>query len=119
MIAKHYIAGWFFVDFFSIFPFNSLLDSGPITKLFRLCRVPRLMKILDVERFNKVLKSFQNDQSNHITIMKHNKLLYMYHIFRLILIALIITYFMGCIFFFVSDNFNSQADEIAEKTFSI
>ena len=72
MIGKNYISGWFFIDFFSVFPFDALLKSGPITKLFRLCRIPRLMKLLDVSRFNKVLKSFQNENSNHVTIMKHN-----------------------------------------------
>ena len=41
----------------------------------------------------------------------------MYHIFRLVLIALIITYFMGCIFFFMSANFNFEGDVADDKTF--
>ena len=41
----------------------------------------------------------------------------MYHIFRLVLIALIITYFMGCIFFFMSANFNFESDVKNNKTF--
>ena len=42
---------------------------------------------------------------------------YIYHIFRLILIALIITYFIGCIFFFISTHFNVNADFESGNTF--
>jgi len=75
------------------------------------------MKLLDVSRFNKVLKSFTGDDGNHVTIMKLNFIQYIYHIFRLILIALIITYFIGCIFFFLSTHFNLSADIEAGATF--
>lgn len=55
-IALKYVGGWFFVDFVSIFPFEIFFNSGVLTKLFRLCRLPRLIKLLDISRFNRVLK---------------------------------------------------------------
>ena len=44
-------------------------------------------------------------------------MLYSYHVFRLLLIALIITYFIACIFLFVSENFNNETDKQNENTF--
>lgn len=99
MIAKNYVFhGWFFIDFISVFPFGILLQSeNDFTKLFRLCRLPRLIKLIDISRFNNLLKSLlSNSSSRDERIMKHYFLLYVYKIFRLILIALIITYFIGC-----------------------
>ena len=49
--------------------------------------------------------------------MKNNFILYIYHIFRLIFIALMITYFIGCIFFYVTTNFNLNSDVEAKTTF--
>lgn len=69
-IAVNYFKGWFFVDFVSIFPFEHFLNSGVLTKLVRLFRLPRLVKLLDISRFNKLLKSFQNKNSDDQTIVK-------------------------------------------------
>ena len=48
------VRGWFFVDFISIFPFKFLpgIDSGAnVTKLLRLFRLPRLAKLIDIQKF--------------------------------------------------------------------
>ena len=62
MIGKHYLFSWFPIDFISVFPFEILLpegsSTGGLTKLFRLFRMPRLIKLIDVNRFKKILKSF-------------------------------------------------------------
>ena len=53
LIAKNYVfRGWFFVDFFSVFPFQLIMDAGNATKLLRLLRLPRLIKLIDISRFN-------------------------------------------------------------------
>jgi len=50
---KYAFHGSFFVDFISIFPFSFIFKgSGLITKLFRLFRLPRLIKLVDIGRFN-------------------------------------------------------------------
>jgi potassium voltage-gated channel Eag-related subfamily H protein 7 len=62
LIVKHYLFSWFLIDFMSVFPFEELLpvgdSTGGLTKLFRLFRMPRLIKLIDVGRFKNILKSF-------------------------------------------------------------
>jgi len=94
------------------------VDSGPVTKLFRLARVPRLLKVIDIKRFQSVLKAaYKNSEITDKTIITQYYTLYSYHVFRLLLIALLITYFIGCIFLFVSENYNTDADVEIGKTF--
>lgn len=51
-IAKNYIfKGWFIIDFVSVFPFQQFIPQGQITKLFRLARLPRLIKLIDISKF--------------------------------------------------------------------
>ena len=100
------------VDTLSIFPFEKLFPTGPVTKLFRLFRMPRLIKLIDVNRFKGMIKSFQTKNSNDQTILKQYLILYMYNIFRLIIIALMITYFIGCIFYFISDTINKSVNNV-------
>jgi hypothetical protein len=57
-IAKKYIfRGSFVVDFLAVFPFNNIFgDENRSTfnaaKLLRLFRLPRLVKLIDISRFN-------------------------------------------------------------------
>ena len=55
-IAKKYImSGWFFIDFAATFPINYLIgQTVRWSSLFRLFRLPKLIKILDLSRFNRV-----------------------------------------------------------------
>ena len=69
-IALNYLSGWFIVDFVSVFPFNLILSSGYTTKLFRIFRIPRLIKLIDVGKFKSILKSLQSKESNDQTILK-------------------------------------------------
>ena len=109
-IAYNYLYGWFFIDFVSIFPFDMLMSSGVATKLFRLARLPRLIKLLDISRFSKLLKSFQNKNSDDQTIVQQYFILYIYNIVRLIIIAIMITYFIGCFLYFMSHELNPKED---------
>ena len=59
-ILVNYLTGWFIIDFLSVFPFNSIMKSGSVTKLFRLFRLPRLLKLLDVNRFMGILKKINS-----------------------------------------------------------
>jgi len=108
-ISLNYLTTWFPIDFVSVFPFYIVLPTGVMTKLFRLARLPRLLKLLDVNRFNKVLQSFSSD-ANIDDILHLSYIQFLYAMIRLILMALIITYFLGCINFFISDTFNLQVD---------
>lgn len=54
-IYKNYLGGWFIIDLVAVFPFQVIFKQGFALKLFRLARLPRMFKLLDVERFKKVL----------------------------------------------------------------
>ena len=53
-IAKRYVfRGPFLIDFVAVFPFSTLLDNNVlVTKMLRMFRLPRLMKLIDINRFN-------------------------------------------------------------------
>jgi hypothetical protein len=73
-----------------------------MVKLARLCRMPRLAKLINVNRFKSILKSFEKDQGDDKIIMKQYKILFVYKMVRLFLISLIITYFLGCSWYVLS-----------------
>ena len=58
------------------------------------------MKLIDIQRFNKLLKNlFDNDSAQEDRILLQYFLLYCFKIFRLCIIAFVNTYFLGCIWF--------------------
>ena len=70
-IMKNYgIKGSFIFDFVAVFPLNLFIgddsNSGnsTVNKLFRMFRITRIAKLLDIQRVNHMLKSFfENDSS--------------------------------------------------------
>lgn len=60
-IAEGYLKGWFFIDFISIFPFQLVVgaENGSATKLFRMPRMLRMGKLLDMKNVKRLMKSFQ------------------------------------------------------------
>ena len=117
LIAKQYVEGWFIIDFVSIFPFGVFFNTGVVTKLFRLCRLPRLIKLIDPSRFKKVLKASSKEDTDDKAIAHEYFVMYIYNIFRLVVIAVMITYFIGCNVYFISNEFNSAGDIENDKTF--
>jgi hypothetical protein len=112
--------GWFLVDFISVFPFQYIfLGNGFMTKLFRLFRLPRLVKLIDISRFNQLLKSFFDNSSRDERIVAQYMLMYAYKIFRLIIIAIIVTYFVGCFWFLISNELNPEDSESFVKNFDL
>lgn len=71
-------------------------------KLLRLLRMPRMGKLIDIQKIKKILKAFQGDTTNDKAIVKANVTLYVYRVIRLIIIALVITFFLGCLWFRIS-----------------
>lgn len=66
-IALRYLQGWFIIDTISIFPFQLLQknsNTSQWTKLFRLPRMLRMIKLLDINNVKRLLKSFQGEISN-------------------------------------------------------
>ena len=105
-IASNYvIRGWFFIDFISVFPFKNFVpggNAGEITKLLRLFRLPRLAKLFDIQRFKKLVQSLMSGgESREENITMQYMMLYVFKIFRLIILAMIITYFIGCLWWYL------------------
>ena len=101
---KYIFRGYFIVDSIAIIPFQYILNSSTMqTKLLRLFRLPRLLKLIDISRFNQLLKSLFENNSQEERIMMQYLLMYGYKIFRLFIIAFIITYFSGCVWYLIVD----------------
>lgn len=67
-IAEKYLKGWFFIDLFSILPFDVLgmvMDNPEIKKLkaVRIVRLLRLLKLVRVFRASRIMKRWQNRTS--------------------------------------------------------
>jgi potassium channel len=116
-IAKKYIySGWFFVDFASTFPVSMVMPSASSVlwvRLFRLFRLPKLIKILDLSRFNRLLRSLFENSTRQDRIVSQYILMYTYKIFRLVIMAVIIIYFAGCVWYLVSQMVNTTKEDEA------
>jgi CRP-like cAMP-binding protein len=104
-IAKNYLTGWFIVDFAAVFPFNLMVNgNAQWVKLVRIFRLPKFMRLLDQSRFDQLLESIleQHSRQKKMNYLYASK--YIYKVIRLILIATTLTYFMGCLWYFITSN---------------
>ena len=85
-------------------------------KLIRLLRLPRMAKLIDINRIKNVLKSLGGNTNNDEEIVKQYYILYFYKMIRMIIIALIITYFLGCIWFYISHELQTEESVSKDKT---
>jgi len=110
MIAKRYLRTWFFVDFFSVFPFESIFNIRAF-RLLRILRLPRLLKSMDGSTFDKIIVNFLpiGDRQRRIKYLFATK--YVYKIMRLLLIAAGLTYFVGCFWYFVISTYDFHDGE--------
>ena len=114
VIALKYIKGWFFTDFFSLFPFYFFISNGELIQLLRILRMPKLMSLIDVKRTRKIVNSFFENASREEKVLINHLVINAYRIVRLIVIAAVITYFFGCFWYIISNKINSSDDQ---KTF--
>ena len=58
-IAKHYLKGWFLIDFISSFPFELILENSNFLKLLRIIRINKIFKFVSfVERVSLKTRHF-------------------------------------------------------------
>ena len=99
------IRGWFSIDFIAIIPLSWFISSDTTwIKLVRLLRLPKFLRIVDQNRFEQLLSSiFENtNRQKRMNYLYASK--YIYKVIRLIIIATTLTYFMGCLWYFVASN---------------
>ncbi|CAI2386506.1 unnamed protein product [Moneuplotes crassus] len=113
MIIKRYVfKGWFFIDFVSVFPFAIIFQNrAALIKLLRLVRLLRLTKLMNTAKVNQLLKSFTESSSGSQSIVIQHMILYCLKILRLVLVAIVITYFIGCFWFFISSELQPGSDD--------
>lgn len=80
--------------------------------------MPRMIKLIDVNRFKTLLKGFEGPECDDETIVQQYFVLYVYNVFRLIIIAIFITYIIGTLTLFMSNDLNSKNDIEEGFTFS-
>jgi hypothetical protein len=122
-IAKHYAgrldSANLFIELISTFPFYLLPDAKFNLKLVRLLRLTRIIKIFDMARFLKIGDNLTANSSRMGKITMKISCKNVYAIFRMIIVFIIVTYFIACLFFYLSKNWNSEADVLSKNTFVI
>ena len=111
-IALRYIKRWFFIDFISIIPFELFFSSNDNSnlryfKIFRFLRLPKFIQIIDVKRFDNLATSFltkgeNEDASKRINVIFNVR--YFFKIIRLMIMASILAYVLGCVWYLICLN---------------
>lgn len=118
-----FFSGWFIIDFLAVFPFVIFFTNEKVKnrvlllKMVRILRLPRFLSLLDSAKFDTFMEMIlekepknpreEKSRQEKMTIKYVSR--YVYKVFRLILIALMLTYFLGCTWYFLVDIFEESA----------
>ena len=106
-----------FLDFVATFPFEWFYDDVLFTRMIRLTRLSKLVSLLDNSRFKKIIKSYFDNSQRSDRIQTQYVVMYAYKIFRLVIIVVMITYFIGCFWWLIVRFINNDKDVLAKNTF--
>lgn len=90
------------------------LDEGSgagvstMIKLVRLVRIKRIFTLFEMNRINKLVETLFSNQTRSKKVIFSLIMKNIYSVFRLILLTVIITYFIGCFFYLVSGLFDGE-----------
>ena len=107
-IAKRYFkSGQIIYDTLATFPFFLIKTKdgssfGLYFKLLRLMRISRIMNLLDMDKMNAFIEFLFANQPRGQRVSIQNFMKTIYKVYKLIFITLILTYFLGCIFYWTS-----------------
>ena len=111
----------FVIDFLATFPFfllnlddekgsgseneskSSALFKGLFLKLLRLARLPRLMRVVDMEKFSAICDCFFSGKARGKKVIFQNFLKNIFRVIKLALTTVFVTYLIGCFFYMISD----------------
>ena len=118
IIAKYAKSGQMILDFVATFPFSYFLGDDLIfTRLVRLTRLSKLIAIFDISRMKRIIKSYYENSTRSDRLQSQYMVMYSFRIFRLVIIASLITYMIGCAWWGISITMNSRSDIAAKGTF--
>ena len=83
-------------------------NIGVIIKLVRLVRIKRIFTLFEMNRINKLVETLFSNQTRSKKVVFSLIMKNIYSVFRLILLTVIITYFIGCFFYLVSGLFKDE-----------
>ena len=86
-------------------------------RLIRLLRLTKLVRLLDVNRVLRLVKAYYDKAGGEDRLQSQYSVMLFYKIFRLTLIAMMTTYFIGSFWYYLSDKINSVEDKMNENTF--
>ena len=107
-IALRYIKRWFFIDLISIIPFELFMSSSDTTlkyfKMVRFLRLPKFIQTIDVKRFDNLATSFltkgeSENASKRLMVIFNVR--YFFKIVRLMIMASILAYVLGCVWYLI------------------
>ena len=111
-IALRYIKGWFVIDFISMIPFELFVQSSKnkkikYLKLVILLRLPKFIQTIDVKRFDNLATSFltkgeSENASKRIMVIFNVR--YFFKIIRLMIMASLLAYVLGCVWYLICLN---------------
>ena len=102
MIARHYLRGWFAVDFLSTFPFDVLIDMVIVSPKSNLLELGRLLKILRLIRLLKLIRLFKLKALLRKTEDLIDLSPAVMKLATLLLQVSLVAHLFGCFFFLVS-----------------
>lgn len=118
-IAMRYLRGMAIFDFLATFPFDVFVgDDGAAARLIRLTRLTKLMNILDPGRCKRAVKAYYDSSTRSDRMQQQYIVMYTVKVLRLIIIVVMITYFLGCVWFLlVRSVINFNSDHETRNTF--
>lgn len=90
------------MDFTATFPFYLISNEGSWLKLLRMTRLPKVLNLVDEKRITKLINFVVEGLPNDKRIKYRIHIKQAFSIMRLMLITIILTYFIGCGFYFVA-----------------
>lgn len=121
-IASRYACTWFTVDLQAIIPFWLFINGGNATKIIRILRLPKAMALFEISKFEAQMDFIlencykKRDNSRHDAMRLKYISVYIYKIVKLIIVALLLTYFLACLWYFLSETNFFQYD--CDSTFA-
>ena len=98
-IARRYIKSYFFLDLFTSFPFEFMINQNQNidVRLFGLFRVLRIMRIVKLFRFFRMLKIFNGFMKRFVV----REIMLVFKVLKILILMLFISHFNACIWWFV------------------